>query len=187
MQITLLDRLEQLLANRFHGELKAGKHEANGECCALELLSAAREIPWTDSPFSVRCWDLRPLNDIAVSDDVRREYLLPVIAAYDGSMDWPLTRQQEVASRLAIGTVNRIVSALPILPPEVSAACATAADLWSAESAARSARAAAWSASAESAARWESVFRRACAVWMEAIQESDAVLAANAADWEVPE
>ena len=151
------EKLNSLINDRFHGHLKAGKHESNGECCALELLSVARDLPWTDDPDTVRCWDLRSLNDIDVPDDVRREYLLPVIAAYDGSMDWPKDRQCEVASRLAILTINRLVSGLPGLPANIAARCKGATDLSSARSAAAAAAAAAEVVAAAAAAAARSV------------------------------
>jgi hypothetical protein len=170
----LFEKLDSLITDRFHGHLKAGKHESNGECCALELLSVARDLSWTDEPKTVRCWDLRPLNDIEVPDDVRRQYLLPVIAVYDGSLDWPEDRQREVAMRLAILTVNRLASGLPGLPPKIVEACATATDLESAVAAA--ARSAAW---AEAAAR--SAAARSAAARSEAAESAVAESAVAAA------
>lgn len=58
--------LQSILDSRFGGVLKLGKHREDGEACALELLSAVRADDWTDNPEVVRCFDLRPLNDIPV-------------------------------------------------------------------------------------------------------------------------
>ena len=157
MADTTLTALRRLVKTRFKGVLKAGKHKEDGEACALECLSVLRGVPWTDDPGAVRSFDLRPLNDLPVSDEVRTKHLLPIIAAYDGSLDWPKDRQQAVATALAIGTVNVLIAELAGLPAEIAKACREATSLKGAESAAWAAwaaRAAAWAAaeSAESAA-----------------------------------
>jgi len=182
---TDLVSLKALLDSRFGGVLKAGSHEQDGEACALELLSVARGVEWTDSPVSVRSFDLRRLNDIAVSDEVRTECLLPVIAAYDGSLDWPERRQRAVVDRLVVLLVQRIVAELPRLDDRVREQCrgvktraqtrdaaayadadAAAAAAYAAAAAADAAAAAAYAAAA--AAR-ERVFRTACQVWLDAV------------------
>ena len=131
--------------------LSAGAHMPDHQGCALEYLSVARGLEWTDDPASVRCWDLRPLNDIPVSDRLRTELLMPVLRAYDGSMDWPLDRQQAVAERLVVLTVQRIVAELPSLSSEMRRQCTEAATLKLAEAAAVAAAAAV--ATAEDEAR----------------------------------
>jgi hypothetical protein len=143
--------LRSLLKRRFSGLLRSGSHSENGECCVLELASVAMGIPWTDSPEGTRTWDLRSLNDIAIPGDVRALHLVPVLAKYAGSMDWPKERQIEVASKLAIGTVREIVSRLPRISEAVAAQCRNVTDLDSAYTAAASAASAAASAAARSA------------------------------------
>jgi hypothetical protein len=131
METITLETLENLLATRFHGVLKIGRHEANGECCALELLSVAQGLEWTDDPEVVRTFDLRPLNDIHVTNAVRTQHLLPVVTAYAGSLDWPLAVQRRVVNRLLVETVRQLLSNLPNLTEAVRAQCinaSTAAD-----------------------------------------------------------
>ena len=96
---------------KFGGVLKSGKHSAeSGECCALELLAEDMGLGHTDSPSDTRTWDLRALNDMNVPDDVRTEHLLPVLAAYAGSMDWPIERQREVSEKVMIGIFCKIIA-----------------------------------------------------------------------------
>lgn len=103
-------RLRETLA-KFGGMLKSGKHNADsGECCALELLAEDMGLGRTDSPAKTRTWDLRSLNDMNVPDDVRTEYLLPVLAAYAGSMDWPAERQRQVSERIILEMFRKIIS-----------------------------------------------------------------------------
>ena len=165
--------LRSLLKRRFSGLLKSGSHDENGECCVLELASVAMGIPWTDSPESTRTWDLRSLNDIGVSDEIRALHLVPVLAAYAGSMDWPRERQIEVSSKLAIGTVRELISRLPWIGEEAARQCREATDLESARAAACAARAAACAVRATVAA--------ACAV-RAAVAAACAARAAAAAD-----
>lgn len=180
-----LTALRRLLKKRFKGVLTMGSHQENGECCALEAISVLRGLPWTDDPQRVRSFDLRPLNDMDVPDEVRTKHLLPVLAAYDGSLDWPTERQQAVATALVIGVVNVLIAKLAGLPAEIANACLEAttkeqaaasasAAAWSAArsaaAASAAASAAAWSA-AESAAARERVFIAACKVWMDAARK----------------
>jgi hypothetical protein len=126
METITLETLENLLTTHFHGELRVGRHEKNEECCALELLSVAQGLEWTDDPEAVRTFDLRPLNDIPVNNAVRTQHLLPVVAAYAGSLDWPLDRQQKVVNHLLIETVRQLLSNLPNLTEAVRAQCINA-------------------------------------------------------------
>ena len=123
---TTLQKLRTLLRKRFGGVLESGGHEENGKACALELMSVYRGIPWTDKPQSVRSFDLRPLNDIAVSNEARTKHLLPVIAAYEGSLDWPVERLKRVVDRLVILTTQRIISDLPDTPKDLCEQCKSA-------------------------------------------------------------
>ena len=119
--------------------LSAGAHQPDGHACALEYLSVARGIPWTDQPETVRCWDIRPINDIPVSDALRTTHLLPLLRAYDGSMDWPIARQISVVEKIIIATVNHIIAELQYLPEDLRAPCRVAATVAQAGAAARAA------------------------------------------------
>ena len=133
--------IQELLTSRFEGKLFPGKHRPGSTvCCALELLSVHRGIPWTDSPSAVRCFDLRPLNDIPVGPVTRAGLMLPVLVAYDGSRDWEPERQRAVAERLVILTVNRLIGDLPGLPADIREACRAARDVPEAEAAAKAAQ-----------------------------------------------
>jgi hypothetical protein len=190
MSAITVRKLRSVLKKRFGGVIKKGSHEENGQCCALELLSVCREIPWTDNPGKVGSWDLRDINDIPVLDDLRTKHLVPVIAAYADSMSWPKERQREVATKLVILTVNRIVAELPGLSDAIrnqcreaktlaaasaaasAAAGAAASDARYAASAASAAGAARYAASAASAAAGaaagDAVFIVACKLWLDA-------------------
>jgi hypothetical protein len=126
MEAITLEALETLLKTRFRGVLHPGRHEGDGECCALELLAVAQGLEWTDDPEVVRTFDLRPLNDILVSDAVRTQHLLPVVTAYAGSLDWPLDRQRKVGDQLLIETVRRLLGDLPGLMESVRQQCRNA-------------------------------------------------------------
>ena len=123
MSDATLTALRRLVDERFGGVLKRGKHPKNGKCCALECLSVLRGIPWTDDPEELRTFDLRNLNDIYVSDYIRAEYLLPVMAAYNGSLDWPAERQAAVAAALVVGVVNVLIADLLGLPDKIRRVC----------------------------------------------------------------
>lgn len=184
MNITL-GKLRAMLDKRFGGVLKSGCHREDGEACALECLSAVLGVSWTDNPKDVATWDLRPLNDIAVSDDVRTKYLLPVLAAYAGSAEWTKAKQNRVVKRLAILTVQRIVAKLPNLPAEVATQCRNATTQAKAAKAAKAAmktemQAQAWvvAESAESAAKAMKLVASAESMTRMAAAASAAALAA---------
>ena len=171
--MTIEQKIDELISTRFH-VLKAGSHSKDsGACCPLELLSVALEIPWTDLPTKVRCFDFAKLSDCIVSDKVRTEHMIPVLKAYIGSLDWTVERQRKTVEKLAILTVQRIVAELPDLAEPVREMCQAAQSLSEAKKASRAASAAAIAAAsirsaAESAA--ESVFITACQLWCEAAQ-----------------
>lgn len=121
-----LRRIKSVLKHRFGGVLKAGKHLKGSRCCALELASVLHGIEWTDDPEVVRSFDYRALNDILVPDDVRAEWMTKLLVAYDGSLDWSKSRQQKVADRIMILTVNRLIANLPEMPEGVAAKCRAA-------------------------------------------------------------
>jgi len=142
------ERLQCILDSKFGGILRdATNTEDSGRANAIELLSASRGFEWTSSPDRVRCFDLTPLSKIQVSPETRTKYLLPVLAAYDGSLDWPIQRKQRVAERLALLTVQRVVSELPSLSESARKLCRSAHSLADAAAAAATASAEAQSAS----------------------------------------
>ena len=177
-----MTNLRELLTTRFGGVLRRGLHAADGEACALELLSAAQGLAWTDSPARTRTFDLRPLNDMPVDNVTRTTHLLPVLEVYAGSLDWPAERQCAVAQRLAILTVNRLIATLPGLSKEARHACESATTPGAVAkemsrvslAAALAAEAAAWAA--EGAAR--------AAEWAARAAEWEATWAARAAEGE---
>ena len=178
-----VEQLQSLLDQRFHGRLTAGSHQENGECCALELLSVAQKIPWTDSPQQLRCWDLRPLNDIAVADTIRTAHMIPVLAAYANSLDWPAKRQKAVTTLITIKTVSRIVSALSHLPVGIAEQCRDATTLSSALTAVKASEAACAAAQEEACAAWaaQEEAEEACAAWAQ--EEACAAWTARAGSW----
>jgi len=136
------ERLQCLLEKQFGGLLQESANpEGSGRVNGMELLSVARGVPWTSSPDQVHCFDLSPLYKIQVSPETRTQHFLPVLAAYDGSLDWPIQRKQRVAERLAILTVQRLVSELPGVPEPCRKACRDARTLAEAAAAATAASA----------------------------------------------
>lgn len=107
-----IEAYHQVLVERFGGVLKAGEHTANMGYCVLEFSNAYHGRSWSDSPEVARTFDYRPINDMPVSDYLRTEWMLHVLAAYDGSLDWPLERQQTVSERIVILTTQRIIANL---------------------------------------------------------------------------
>ena len=173
------ERLQCLLDKQFGGILRDSAHPAgSGKANAMELLSVFRGVPWTASPEDVHCFDLSPLNKIPVSPETRTQHLMPVLAAFDGSLDWPIQRKQRLAERLALLTVQRIVSALPGLPDSTRKLCREARNL--AEAAAAAANA---SADAQSATGAEMRESPASALWAaKAAKAASIALSKTAAD-----
>ncbi len=173
------ERLQCLLDKQFGGVLRESPNpEGSGRANGMELLSVFRGLPWTSSSDDVRCLDLGPLNKIQVSPESRTKYLLPVLAAYDGSLDWPIQRKQRVAERLAVLTVQRLVSELPGLPNSCRKQCREARTLAEAAAAATAA-----SALAQSAAGVEARESPASALWAaKAAKAASVALAKTAAE-----
>jgi hypothetical protein len=173
------ERLQCLLDKQFGGLLRESVNPAgSGRANPVELLSVFRGVPWTSSPEDVHCFDLGPLNKIAVSPETRTRHLMPVLAAYDGSLDWPIQRKQRLAERLALLTVQRIVSALPGLPEFTRKLCREARTLSEAAAAAANA-----SAQAQSAAGAEMRESPASALWAaKAAKAASIALAKTAAE-----
>ena len=176
-------RLRELLAERFGGLLRGGSHRPDGEVCAIELRAAALGLPWTDDPRRTRDFDYRAINDIVVPDALRTEWMLPVILAYAGSLDWPRAAQQRVVDRLVIWTVQRVIAALPHLPPSIRDQCREARTVEAAEAAARAAAWASEAAGEAAAAAWAAVEAAAAAAWAAAAAAWAAGEAAAAAAW----
>ncbi|MDE3097514.1 MAG: hypothetical protein KGK07_16125, partial [Chloroflexota bacterium] len=106
-------QFEQIV-QRFGGRLWKGVHRADsGRACVLEAAHAAVGHAWSDDPGGM--WpDLRPLNDGPwASAEQRTTHLTRVMRAYWNWQDWSDARQQTVAARLALLTVQRLVSSLP--------------------------------------------------------------------------
>ena len=170
---------------RFGGKLKKGAHfsAATGACCALELEAVCRGQAWTDLPEKVKMFDLRPINDMNVDDDLRTLHLLPVIEAYAGSLEWSQERQRHVAEKLVILTVQRIISQLSKLPDAVRQQCRGVSTLREAEAAAW----AAWDAEAAWAAKADVVAVKAAKAAAKAAKAAEAATkaawAAEAAAW----
>ena len=130
--------LEEFVATHYPGGLTAGYHSPNpdGEACVLEAVSQWLDLDWTDDPATLRMFDLRPLNDIDVSAEVRTPAMCRLAELYAGSLDWPVERQQAVVQRIVIGTVREIIAELPGLPEEAAAQCRSARTLDEARAAA---------------------------------------------------
>jgi len=173
------ERLQCILDNQFGGLLRDSSNaEGSGRANAMELLSVFRSVPWTSSSDTVRCLDVGPLTKIQVSPATRTQYLLPVLAAYDGSLDWPIQRKQRVAERLAILTVQRIVAELPGLPESQRRRCREARTLTEAAEAAAAA-----SAEAQAAVGAEARESPASALWAaKAAKAASVALAKTAAE-----
>lgn len=161
MKITV-EALLARLTEKFGGVLRRGQHDQTGECCVLELHADMLGL-WTDVPERLRDFDIRPLNDMPVSDAVRTECMLPVLVAYAGSLDWPAARQEAVLGVIITRLVQDIIAELPGLPDTVRQQCRAVDDPVSVEAAALAARLAAR----------ERVFRQACTIWLEAATHSE--------------
>jgi len=180
-----LERLQCLVDKQFGGMLSDPVHApGSGRANGMELLSVARGLPWSASSEEVRCFDLSPLNKIQVSPETRTKHLLPVLATYDGSLDWPIQRKQRVAERLAVLTVQRLIAELPSLPDSCRKRCREARTLAEAAAAAAAASAEAQSASGPDArespasALWAAKAAKAASV---ALAKTAAESAASAA------
>ena len=161
---------------RFSGGLLAGTHRDNGKACVLEAWNAYQGLAWSDSPVLTRIFDIRPLNDVAVSPAVRTEWMTQLLEAYAGSLDWPEARQRRVVTAIVLATIREIIAELPGLPDTIRQQCRSVTTLAEAVEAAaeadRAARAAAEAARAAGAAAEaaeEEIFVRACRLWLAAV------------------
>ena len=185
------DELMKVVDDRFGGILLTGTHSPDGKACILEACSQAVGKEWTDSPDSLRIWDIRPLNDIQIDNETRTELLVPLAVAYMGCRDWPAKKQTRIATTIAIETVRQIISCLPGLSDGIREKCRTAKTLraaaraayaadaadaaaraaYAADAAARAAAAADAAARAAAAAAAAGVLRKAVTIWMEAARD----------------
>lgn len=105
-----LTALRNLLDARFGSGLLTGMHSPDSQVCALELLSQAQNLSWTDDPEVLRTWDLRPLNDTTgPTPKERADAMLPLLVVYEGARDWPMPRQQAVVKALVMATIREII------------------------------------------------------------------------------
>jgi len=119
-----LEQLQQLLDTRFGGVIERCDHDLKTKrCCGLELLSAYRHIIWTDSPELVRSFDFRRLNDMAIPDRTRTKHLLPVLAAYDGCLDWDKSTQLQCVQQVWIETMRQIIPDIEGLSDQQRQSC----------------------------------------------------------------
>jgi len=173
------ERLQCILDKQFGGLLRDSPNpEGSGRANGMELLSVFRGLPWTSSPDDVHCLDLSPLSKIQVSPESRTKHLLPVLAAFDGSLDWPIQRKQRLAERLAVLTVQRLVAELPGLPESSRKLCREARTLPEAAAAATAA-----SEQAQSASGADTRESPASALWAaKAAKAASVALAKTAAE-----
>ncbi|MGI0034291.1 MAG: hypothetical protein ACRD98_00285 [Nitrososphaera sp.] len=124
MKHCTLTTFNSVLEERYGGLIASGKHrEGNNEACALEIQSVCLGIDFTDDPDTLRTWDLRVINDMHVSRELRAKWMPPLVAAYAGCLDWPIERQVRVAFGIAIRTVQRLISELPYLSDKLRTRC----------------------------------------------------------------
>lgn len=184
------------VAERYPNGFTAGRHRSeDGEASVLEAYNQWRGRERTNAPTVAGLPDIRPLNYIDVFPALRTEWMLRLIEAYDGWSEWTDARKLAVADRIAVLTVNRIIAALPGLPPALAQKCRDARTLDAARHAtyaalssyaaaivaapcsaiapaaevAYFATAAAYAARADANAR-EQIFITACKLWMEAAE-----------------
>jgi hypothetical protein len=175
-----------VVRDRFGGVLRHGKHEPDGQACALEAASVARGLAWCDEPTHAGLPDLRPLNDGPWSSDAARTAaLVPVVEALWDWPAWTRAQRNRWAKRVVIETVRQIVAELPGLTSAVRDQCraadtlpaaAAAGAAWAAaeaEAAGAAAAGAAWAAAEaarEAGSAEDPVLQRACRIWIEAAE-----------------
>lgn len=101
---------DKVLALRFNGLLKRGKHRPDGEACALEAASVARGNEWSDVPAAAGLPDIRPLNDAGwSSDEARTRAMRPLVKALWGWPEWSEKKRVAWARRVALRTVREVL------------------------------------------------------------------------------
>lgn len=101
-------RYLEIVKSRFGGALCSGKGLAReGRACVLQLESVARGLPWSDDPALVRCFDLRPLNDMDASGGLRARKMSALLARYSGSLDWPRGARRAVLRSALLDLLRR--------------------------------------------------------------------------------
>jgi hypothetical protein len=175
MKLSIAD-LQHVLDTYDKGVLSQGAHSPNdGAYCALECVSLARNhgtANFSDSPSIVGIPDLRAIND-RLSDSIRTQVLLPLLAALSDWSVWAPARRQRWVAIVTIHTVNRIIAQLPELPEYIVEVCRQANTLTEAQAAAWAARAASATASEASEAAADKVLLVAVNIWFSAVAESE--------------
>jgi hypothetical protein len=153
----LMDNLGQILRTRFGGVISAGKHEPDGQACALELYAVAIGHEWTDNPQALGMPEIRGLNDAFHDERLRTQHMLRVLTALYDYPNWSADRKRQWCERIVIETMRRIIAELPLLPDTTREQCRGVTILgaarWAEEAAMRAAEAAAAAEAAETAAR----------------------------------
>lgn len=170
-----IDKLREMVARC---PLTSGKHEeGEGKWCILEARSRCAGIEWTDDPELNRTFDIRPIDDIGVSDSLKSKWMLRVMEAYEGSLDWLPERQVAVASKIVELTAVSRLFAMPQSEAVADSAleakeCAEAGAPYAA---ARAAAVAARAAAADvSPAKRKRLFVTTCQLWIEAAANANA-------------
>lgn len=105
-----LRRFRRFLKRRFGGILKEGAHPPNGQACILEAHSQFLLKDWTDEPDRLNTWDLRELNDMSVSDELRTLWMPRVLAAYYNCRNWSIRDQRTVLQNIIVLTCWHILA-----------------------------------------------------------------------------
>jgi hypothetical protein len=158
---------DKVLAARFGGILRNGKHDEDGEACALEAATVARKKKWSDSPDDAGLPDLRALNDGAWSSDAARtKALVPAIRALWDWPKWSEEQKRALTDRVTLRLIREVL-------PDVFVA------IWLAEHAQkmREAPDLAWAAGAAAGAAWAA---EAAAAWAAGAAAAEAARAADA-------
>src|SRR6185295_1287806 len=105
-----LHPLDRVLAERFSGLLRNGKHDEDGLACALEAATVARKKKWSDAPESAGLPDLRPLNDgLWSSDRARTDALVPAMRAMWAWPKWNEKRRKALADRITLRLIREVL------------------------------------------------------------------------------
>ncbi len=136
----LFSTCKKILDARFNRVIEKDENEDDSyERCIQDLYNVVFNKSWIGNLNILRIFDIRRINYIDVPDSLRTEWMLKLFCAYGGSLDWPIEKQKEVVSKIAILTVNRIISKLPGSDENIKNKCISAKTLEEAESAAYSA------------------------------------------------
>ena len=188
--------LREVVDTRFGGVLSCGPHSEDSKACALEALSVAKGIPWTDAPMKLGVPDIRPMSDSSWSSDkARANGMIPVVEALMGWERWSVERRKAFVLRVAERTIREILpialrrqgweaaairceqegSQAAARDAARAAARATWAATWDATGDAAgdagAARATAWAAAWAAAGDADKIPLLACRIWIETAEE----------------